>query len=681
MELIPLTQLEADPQNVRKVVDADGITELAASIQAHGLMQNLVVRRKPKTKTKFLVAAGGRRLAALQQLVGAGVIERDYAVPCQVLEDANATEASLAENVSRCEMAPIDQFEAFAKLRDDGMAIADIATRFGITESLIERRMRLGDLAPELREAMRAGDLSLDTAMAFARRPDPALQVAVWKGLGGRPGERFNASVYTIRRDLDEGGVPSDGRIAKFVGVEAYVAAGGGYDRDLFDTDGGGVLTDPDLLNKLAEAKLKAEADAVVADGWAWVEVAPELAWDATQSMGRIYPKEIEDPELDAEYTELTEQLEALEEVSFERELKEDEEETFETLERRMGEIEAARRSEYAPEDKTGAGVFVSINHDGSVRREFGFVRKEDMKAKKAAATGANGQGTDGTDETAGQGAKPYSQALLTDLAEARNEVFQAHLAQAPEAAFDLLVFSMATSLLVAGYADTGQTLSTGHDYIPVGDGASDAAIAFLGSRDVLDLSWCEAEDTGTRFTAFCALPFEAREAIMAWCVAAMAMPRLSTRDPNHPIEQTGQRIGIDTRSLWRPSTETLFARLSKGQILAVLAECGGQAFADRHSGMKKGDLVDITDRFFAGDAKHHSPETGVKADAWLPDGMAFKPVALMDDANPTEDASEDEFEALAENEAGDADREIEPDDVKVPEGDPDEIKTEACAA
>ena len=39
MELIPLTQLEADPSNVRKVVDADGIAELAASIQAHGLMQ------------------------------------------------------------------------------------------------------------------------------------------------------------------------------------------------------------------------------------------------------------------------------------------------------------------------------------------------------------------------------------------------------------------------------------------------------------------------------------------------------------------------------------------------------------------------------------------------------------------------------------------------------------------
>lgn len=185
MQVIPLSQLEADPENVRKVVDAEGISELAASIQAHGLMQNLVVRRKPRTRTKFLVTAGGRRLAALQALAEQGVIDASHEIPCQVLEDANASETSLAENVSRRDMAPVDAFEAFARLRDDGMSVADIATRFGITEALVAKRMRLGDLAPELRDAMRAGHLSLDAAMAFARRPDPVLQRAVWEGLGG----------------------------------------------------------------------------------------------------------------------------------------------------------------------------------------------------------------------------------------------------------------------------------------------------------------------------------------------------------------------------------------------------------------------------------------------------------------------------------------------------------------
>ena len=638
MEPIPLSQLEVDPQNVRKSVDADGISELAASIDAHGLMQNLVVRRKPRTKSKYLVTAGGRRLAALQQLAEQGAIGKAHEIPCQVLEDANAVETSLAENVSRRDMAPIDAFEAFANLRDGGMSIADIATRFGITEHLVEKRMRLGDLAPELRDAMRAGHLSLDAAMAFARRAEPALQLAVWKELGGKPGTALHASTYSIKRGLDEGGVPSSTRSAQFIGVEAYTAAGGSFECDLFDEDGAGVFTDPKLLERLVTEKLDAEAATVKADGWAWVEVAPELAWDATQGMGRVYPRNIEDPELEAEYASLTEQVEALEEISFEREFTAEEAASFATFEQRMDEIEQARRSEYVAEDKAGAGVFVSINHDGSVRHDYGFIRKEDMKATSARGDRA---GSDGAD-SGPQGPKPWSNALLTNLAAARNEVFQVHLAQAPEAAFDLLVFALATSLLSHGYADTGLTVSTGGGTLPAGDSQSIAATAFLEARDGLDLMWLEADDTGARFAALCALSFEARQAIMAWCVAAMSQPRLSSSNPDHPIEQTGHRIGIDARSLWTPSTDTLFARLSKGQILPILAACAGEDFANRHASMKKGDLVNIADRFFAGDARHHSAETGAKADAWVPDGMVFAPQVLAEDAVNTADTSED---------------------------------------
>ena len=65
---------------------------------------------------------------------------------------------------------------------------------------------------------------------------------------------------------------------------------------------------------------------------------------------------------------------------------------------------------------------------------------------------------------------------------------------------------------------------------------------------------------------------------------------------------------------------------------------------------MKKGDLVDITDRFFAGDAKHHSAETGAKADAWVPAGMAFKPAAPTEDTDSTEHVSEIDGQVEAEN-------------------------------
>ena len=80
---IPLNTLTAWEGNARKTQDKGGIDELAASIKAHGLQQNLVVKKDGK---KFAVAAGGRRLLALQQLAKAGDIEDSYEVPCRITE-------------------------------------------------------------------------------------------------------------------------------------------------------------------------------------------------------------------------------------------------------------------------------------------------------------------------------------------------------------------------------------------------------------------------------------------------------------------------------------------------------------------------------------------------------------------------------------------------------------------
>ena len=74
---IPLNKLTAWVGNVRKTQNKAGIDELAASIKAHGLQQNLVVRKDGK---KFAVVAGGRRLKALQRLAKAGDIEVRHGV-------------------------------------------------------------------------------------------------------------------------------------------------------------------------------------------------------------------------------------------------------------------------------------------------------------------------------------------------------------------------------------------------------------------------------------------------------------------------------------------------------------------------------------------------------------------------------------------------------------------------
>ena len=226
---IPLSQLELSPDNVRKTpADASAFTELKASIAAHGLLENLIARAmKPGTDgiARYAVIAGGRRLAAMQALADEGALEEDHPVPCRMIGGiVAAEEVSLAENSVRAAMHPADQVEAFRRLADAGSTAAAIAARFGVSERTVEKRLRLGNAAPVLLEAYRAGEIDLETLMAFAVTTDQARQNAVWETVsqqGYRPG------AWQIKRLLTEDRVPATSAIARFVGIEAYEATGG----------------------------------------------------------------------------------------------------------------------------------------------------------------------------------------------------------------------------------------------------------------------------------------------------------------------------------------------------------------------------------------------------------------------------------------------------------------------
>ena len=113
---IPLTKLIHSPRNVRRHSDAAADAELKASIAAHGLLQNLIVR--PAAKGRFEVEAGERRRRAMVALTEDKALPRDHEVTCLVLEDGAgaAVETSLAENFHRLAMNPADEAQAFASL-------------------------------------------------------------------------------------------------------------------------------------------------------------------------------------------------------------------------------------------------------------------------------------------------------------------------------------------------------------------------------------------------------------------------------------------------------------------------------------------------------------------------------------------------------------------------------------
>jgi ParB family transcriptional regulator, chromosome partitioning protein len=156
-------------------------------------------------------------------------------------------------------------------LIDNGASSADVAARFGVTESLVARRMKLGRVSPVLLSVYREGRMSLEQLQAFTVSDDHAAQERVWEQGAHHPG--------SIRAALTEGEIPSTDRRVRFIGLEAYEGVGGEVRRDLFDTGNSGYILDAELLQKLTQDKLAEAVAAVTAEGWKWVELRESFDW------------------------------------------------------------------------------------------------------------------------------------------------------------------------------------------------------------------------------------------------------------------------------------------------------------------------------------------------------------------------------------------------------------------
>ena len=467
---IPLSRLELAPENVRKTpADPASFAELKASIAAHDLLENLIVRIEDPVEDgveRCAVVAGGRRLAAMKALAEEGVLDADHPVPCRVIGAAeNAGELSLAENVVRVAMHPADQVVAFTKMADAGVSVTTIAARFGVAERLVEQRLRLGGVAPELLDAYRAQEMDLDTLKAFTVTTDHARQRTAWVGVKE---QGYRPSGWQVRRMLTEESVPAVSAVARFVGEEAYEAAGGTLTRDLFaGEDGSGTwFDDPALLNELATRKLHAAAAGLKAR-WKWAEAVLETDWSAIAGFGRISPEPAAPTEEEkAERESLRvrqDELADLDNDEWTEELVEE----AEGIESRLRTIDEAveARAAFREQDFAIAGCIATVGHDGALRVVEGLVRPEDMPERTDAGEG------DGTDPgrvdasaiTEPLAAPPDPRAkvreetgigigLADDLRAVRTTLVKAHLSGDFEAAFDLTLFQIARAAFKEGY-------------------------------------------------------------------------------------------------------------------------------------------------------------------------------------------------------------------------------------
>ncbi|HEY1144083.1 MAG TPA: ParB/RepB/Spo0J family partition protein, partial [Sphingomicrobium sp.] len=585
IKTIPLNKLVASPRNVRRAADAQADLELKADIEARGLLQNLVVTSVAKPKGSFAVEAGGRRLRALQQLAEEGKIAKTHEVFCFALEGgaAEAQEASLAENFQRLSMNPADECLAFQQLIEQGSNVDGIARRFGLTTRFVEGRLRLASLAPVVFEALGAGEITLDVAKAYAATPDQERQEYVFNEMGRGYGY---AHPDSIRRMMTQATASATDRRARLVGEEAYLAAGGRIERDLFADDAATRWLDVAILERLACEKMEAlAAEAAAEAGIAWVRPTLErwIGYGQTEGLRRV-PVETppltdeESASVDALEAEIDEHAATLEDEEASDEVRDEAEEKIRDLSDRIDAI--VSKTPVIDDDlKPRVGAFLVLDEQGRPRLDSSLYA-EVSPDDEAAPENASGSTPAASSAKPGRAAG-LSQRLVDELAIQRRDILAVHIAADPGLALDLSIFLMIDR--DAGYSGekSGSSLAASPPSDPVfGFKTPDAqaTIARAEAIEALDRSWAEGKTRAERFDAFRALPDEVRAAWLGHAVARTleASLNLAGERASRFHDHLGQLLGIEVARWWRPTGANFFDRVPKSVTLAALAEAGG---------------------------------------------------------------------------------------------------------
>lgn len=631
--LIPLNKLKKSPRNARKTPHSEETVETyAASIAAKGILQNLVVEPEldPEgvpTGFYFVTIGEGRRLAQMLR-VRRKEIRKTEAIRC-VIDTANDPfEISLDENVSRTNLLPADQFEAFLQLSQDrGWGAEEIAARFGVTAHVVKQRLKLGAVSPKLMQVYRDGELTLEQLQAFAITDDYARQEQVHAGLG------YNREPWIIRRDLTRMHVQANDRKAIFVGPEAYTEAGGTIVRDLFTEDRGGYYDDAALLDRLALEKLEGITAEVRAEGWKWAEAS--IDFPHAHGFRRVYPHPVELSEEDAaayaaaqdEFDRLTAEWEDTDD-----DLPPDVDERFAELEAEIERIDGLRHA-YDTDEIARGGAFVVLNHDGTARIERGFIRPEDEAPEPeedadgetvidGMRVNADGEiiedsdddedgnhisALDADDEDAENDDRPISDLLTRDLTAHRSLGLRLALGEQPDMALIAVTHALAAQTFYRGVdAHALEIRPNGAHLGGHADGIEDTAAAkMLADRHA---GWASdmPQDVADLWGFIASLDHVSVMALFAHCasltVNALKLPWESNKRHAYvTADRLATALVLDMSQHWTPTVSTYLGRVTKAHILAAVREAVGDEAAERIAAMKKQVMSEAAEQLLAG--------------------------------------------------------------------------------
>lgn len=165
---VPLEYLALAPENTRQEPDPETLESLKASIREQGLLQNLVGYEAGE---RVLVVAGGHRLRALQALAAEGHPVGE--VPVRLVPREKALLLSVAENLQRKDLSPLEEAEAVASLERAGLSPEAIARELGRSLTFVRGRLQVAKgLSKSWREALHARAIPFALAAELAELPE-----------------------------------------------------------------------------------------------------------------------------------------------------------------------------------------------------------------------------------------------------------------------------------------------------------------------------------------------------------------------------------------------------------------------------------------------------------------------------------------------------------------------------
>jgi ParB family chromosome partitioning protein len=263
MELlhIPLGKLVPSPLNMRHGKIEPDISDLLPLVRARGILVPLLVR--PDGERYEIIAGRRRYFAARTVEEEAGEIEP---LPCGVLapgDDAAAIEASMIENMARLDPDEMTQHEAFTRLVKEGRSVAQIADTFGLTEVMVKRRLALGNLLPRLRDLYRRQKVDAETVRHLTMASKARQRE--WLALFDDPKQWAPTGLQARRWLLGGQAIPVSAALFPLDDYPGRIVS------DLFREER--YFADPEAFWPLQNAAIAARRDALLAAGWAAVEV------------------------------------------------------------------------------------------------------------------------------------------------------------------------------------------------------------------------------------------------------------------------------------------------------------------------------------------------------------------------------------------------------------------------